>query len=116
MNAQEQSLIERAAKAEPIRVPAGLKRDEAELQRLSARFRACGLKDPFQENTLKGTAPRVLRGVLAAARAQGLLDEGPIWSQRLERLSVLAEGTRRALNQELELDRAVPKGPDGRGL
>jgi hypothetical protein len=88
---------------------------EPDLQRLSARFRACGFEDPFREESLKAVSPVALRGRLAEARGVGLLDEGPAWAQRGDQLQGLAGALRKDLQQQMELDRSL-RAWDGREL
>ena len=112
LDVRSATLLDREASARPLSVPRGMKDLEPDLQRLSARIRACGIEDPFREEALKALPPVSLRGTLAEARGQGLLDDGPAWAQRGDQLQGLAEALRRTLQQELELDRGCP----GKGI
>jgi hypothetical protein len=109
------TLLEREASARPISIPPGMKDLEPGLQRLSARIRACGLEDPFRGDVLKAIPSSSLRSTIAEARRQGLLDDGPAWTQRGDQVQGLADTLRKTLNQELELDRTLPSG-HGRGI
>ena len=108
-------MLEREAAAGVIPIPRGIRDLEPDLQRLSARFRACGLEDPFQEEALKATSPADLRRVLAEARGRGLLEEGPGWTRHGEQMPDLAETLRRTVQHQVELDLSMPKGPAGQG-
>lgn len=106
--------LEREAAAEKIRVPNGLKVLEPDIQKASARIRACGLEDPFREGTLKAVPPAHLRSALAEARKDGLLAEGPGWALRRDQVPAMAEGLQMTFQKQLELDRDFP-GRQGRG-
>lgn len=107
----EAGLLKREAGAPALVVPDRLKHLAPDLQRLSARFRACGLPDPLKEAALKAVPPAVLRGALEDARGRGVLGEGTDWVHRRDQLPSLAEDLR------VELERQVgPSGPAlGRG-
>jgi len=104
----ETGLLQREAGAPALVVPDRLKHLAADLQRLSARFRACGLEDPLKGAALKELPPAVLRGALEEARGRGVLEEGTDWAQRRSQLPSVAE------NLRVELERQV--GPSGPGL
>ena len=106
----DQAVLQREAGAEPLRVPKGMKHLEPDLQRLSARVRACGLEDPFREEALKAIPPAALTGALAEARGRGLLMEGPAWVGHRDQLPDLTEAIRRTLDQQMEMDRTLPGG------
>ena len=112
---RESTLLEREAAAGVIPIPRGIQALEPDLQRLSARFRACGLEDPFQEEALKATSPADLRRVLAEARGRGLLEAGPGWTRHGDQMPDLAETLRRTVQHQVELDLSMPKGPAGQG-
>jgi hypothetical protein len=111
----EAVLLEREACAKPIPVPRTMTDLAPDLQRLSARLRACGLEDPFREEALKAIPPAAIRGALAEARGRGVLDEGPGWAQHGHLLPDLAETLRRTFQHQMDLDRSFPNGPE-RGL
>lgn len=104
-------MLDREAAAGRIQVPRGMKDLEPDLQRLSARLRACGFQDPFREEALKAVPPAALRERLAEARGRGLLDDGPAWAQRGDQFQDLAEALRKSLQQQLEMDRSSPPWP-----
>ena len=104
------SLLAREAGAARIRVPVAMKTLEPDLQRLSARFRASGLEDPFQERTLKAVPPAALRGLLADARGRGLLHEGADWARQGEQLRDFAVALRQSFQRHLELDGGITLG------
>ena len=108
-------MLEREAAAKAISIPPGMTDLEPGLQRLSARIRACGLEDPFRGDALKAIPPSSLRSTIAEARRQGLLDDGPAWTQRGDQVQGLADALRKTLQQEMELDRGLPNG-HGRGI
>jgi len=110
---QEAALLEREAAAGVIPIPRGMKDLEPDLQRLSARIRACGLEDPFREEALKATPPAVLRGALAEARGLGILEAGPAWARQGDQLPGLAEALRKTVQHEMERDRSMPNWPAG---
>lgn len=110
-----ESVLAREATLAPIGVPTALRDLEPDLQRLSARIRACEVKDPFREEALKGTPKVVLRGVLHEAEARGLLEPGPGWTQRLDQVPDTAEAIRAVLARQVELDRGIAGGK-GRGI
>ena len=110
---QEAALLEREAAAAAIPIPRSMRDLEPDLQRLSARIRACGLEDPFRGEALKTTPPAALRGALAEARGQGLLEAGPTWVQRGDQLPELAEALRKTVQHEMERDRSMPNWPAG---
>ena len=106
----DQAVLQREAGTEPLRVPKDMKHLEPDLQRLSARVRACGLEDPFREEALKAIPPAALTGALAEARVHGLLVEGPAWVGHRDQLPDLTEAIRRTLQQQMEMDRTLPGG------
>lgn len=110
-----EAVLARESTQAPIAVPRALLDLEPDLQRLSARIRACEVKDPFQEEALKGTPKVVLRGVLHEAGARGLLEPGPGWVQRLDQVPDTAEAIRGVLARQVELDRGIAGG-QGRGI
>lgn len=108
-------VLEREAAAGKIRVPKGLKALEPDIQKTSARIRACGLEDPFREATLKAIPPARLRSALSEARKEGLLVDGPGWSLRHDQVPAMAEGLQNTFQKQMELDRDFPGLPGGRG-
>ena len=107
--------LEREAAAEKIRVPRALQALEPDIQKGSARIRACGLEDPFREDALKAIPPVHLRSALEEVRKEGLLAEGPVWAIRLDQVPALAEGLQKSFHRQLELDRDMPGLPGGLG-
>lgn len=107
------ALLEREAAALRLKVPEALKGLEPELQRLSARIRACGAEDPFLGDRLRALAPSVVRAAVEEGRKAGLVSEGPGWTLRLDQVQVLAGGVERSFQRHLDLDRELP---GGRGL
>lgn len=102
------SLLERESTAARLKVPRGLKTMEPDLQKVSARIRACGLEDPFREDRLRSLPPRVLQAALEEARRAGLMSAGPEWTGRREQVPALAEALHKSLQRQLDLDRDLP--------
>jgi hypothetical protein len=107
--------LEREAAAEKIRVPRALQALEPDIQKGSARIRACGLEDPFREDALKAIPPVHLRSALEEVRKEGLLAEGPVWAIRRDHVPAMAEGLQKSFQRQLELDRDMPGLPGGLG-
>lgn len=107
-------LLEREAAAARLNVPRALRTLEPELQKASARIRACGLEDPFGEDRLRALPPRVVRAAMAECRKAGLLGEGPEWAARREQVPPMVEGLRKVFQRQLDLDRELPGLARGR--
>jgi len=102
------ALLAREAAAARIQVPRALQALETDLQKASARIRACGLDDPFREDRMRELPPNAVRTAVAEARQAGLLTEGPEWTARREQLPALVAGMERSFQRQQDLDRDLP--------
>ena len=73
-------LLEREATATPLRIPDAFAAQREQLQRLSARMQAFGLKPPFAPSDLGALSPSQLKTNLGIAKRAGLLEDGPDWT------------------------------------
>ena len=112
--AAQAALLERETAAARINVPRALKALEPDLQKLSARVRACGLDDPVPEGRLRNLPPGTVRAAVEEARRAGLLTDGPEWTTRRDQVPALAEGMHRSFQRQVDLDRDQPG--IGRGI
>jgi conjugative relaxase-like TrwC/TraI family protein len=101
-------LLERESAAGKLDVPRALKTLETDLQKASARIRACGLEDPFTEDRLRSLPPRVLQAAVDDARQAGLMTDGPEWTTRRDQVPVLVGEISRSMQRQLDLDRDQP--------
>ena len=106
--ADQAALLEREAAAAKLNVPGAFKAMEPDLQKASARIRACDLEDPFREDRLRGLPPKIVRTAVEEVRKAGLLTEDPDWAARRDQVPALAEGLHRAFQRQLDLDRELP--------
>lgn len=100
--------LERETAAPRIKVPQVLKALEPDLQKASARIRACGLEDPFRDDRLRELPPRTVRAAVEEARKAGMLAEGPGWAVRQDQVQALAESLHKTFQRQLDLDRDLP--------
>ena len=107
-------LLEREAAAARLDVPRALRALEPELQKASARIRACGVDDPFGEDRLRALPPRAVRAAMAECRKAGLLGDGPEWAAQREQVPAVVEGLQKAFQRQLDLDRELPGLARGR--
>ena len=101
-------LLERETAAARLNVPRSFRALEPDLQKVSARIRACGLEDPFREDRLRSLPPRAVRAAVEEARKAGLMTNGPEWTARRDQVTELAEGLRKSFQRQLDLDRDLP--------
>ena len=101
-------LLERETAAARLNVPRALKALEPDLQKASARIRACGLEDPFRKDRLRDLPPGTVRAAVDEARKAGLMTEGPEWTARREQMPALVEEIRKSFQRQLDLDRDLP--------
>lgn len=106
--ADQATLLEREAAAAKLNVPRAFKALEPDLQKVSARIRACGLEDPFREERLRGLPPVAVRAAVEEARKAGLMTDGPEWAARRDQVPALAEGIQKSFQRQLDLDRDLP--------
>lgn len=106
--AAQARLLEREAEAAGLKVPQALKALEPDLQKASARIRACGLEDPFRDDRLRDLPPGMVRAAVDEARKVGLMTDGPEWTTRLDQMPVLVEGMQRSFQRQQDLDRDLP--------
>ena len=107
-------LLEREVAAARLKVPRALKALGPELQKASARIRACGLEDPFGEDRLRALPPRAVRAAVDEVRKVGLLADGPGWAERREQVPAVVEGLQKAFQRQLDLERELPGLARGR--
>jgi len=101
-------LLEREAAEARLNVPRALKALEPDLQKASARIRACGLEDPFREDRLRDLPPGRVRSAVDEARKAGLMTDGPEWTVRGAQMSELVEGMHKSFQRQQDLDRDLP--------
>ena len=101
-------LLEREAAAAKLNVPRALKALAPDLQKASARIRACGLEDPFREERLRDLPPGIVRAAVDEARKAGLMTDGPEWTARRDQVPSLVEGMQRSFQRQQDLDRDLP--------
>jgi hypothetical protein len=101
-------LLERESAAARLNVPRALKALEPDLQKASARIRACGLEDPFREDRLRDLPPSTVRAAVNEARKAGLMTDGPEWTVRGAQMSELVEGMHKSFQRQQDLDRDLP--------
>lgn len=110
--AGQTDLLEREATAARLNVPQAFKALDHDLQRASARIRACGLEDPFRGDRLRSLPPSAVRAAVEEVRKAGLMADGQEWTTRREQVPALAEELRKSFQRQLDLDRDLP----GRGI
>jgi len=106
--AAQAALLAREAAADRIQVPRALQALDPDLQKASARIRACGMDDPFREDRMRDLPPGAVRAAVEEARKAGLMTEGPEWTGRREQLAALVAGMERSFQRQQDLDRELP--------
>ena len=101
-------LLEREAAAARLNIPRALKALEPDLQKASARIRACELEDPFREDRLRSLPPGVVRAAVDETRRAGLMIDGPEWTARRDQMPALVEGMHKSFHRQLDLARDEP--------
>lgn len=102
------ALLEREAAAARLNVPRAFKALESDLQKASARIRACWVEDPFREERLRSIPPVAVRAAVEEARKAGLMTDGTEWTVRRDHVPALAEGIQNSFQRHLDLDRDLP--------
>lgn len=88
------SILDKEQNAKPISVPKAFEKESEDLQKLSGRLEALGVKNPFTKESLTNSAPAEVRKALDRCRESGLLEEGSSWAFK--------GGQARGLAQEIE--------------
>ena len=105
---EQAALLEREAAAAKLKVPQAFRALEPDLQKASARIRACGLEDPFREDRLRSLAPTSVRAGVEEVRKAGLMTEGREWTARRDQVPALVAGLQKSFQRQLDLDRDLP--------
>jgi hypothetical protein len=109
------NLLSQAEALKPPRVPAPFEDHKDDIQKLSVRLRSFRLLDPFSPRSISAFAPAQLRALLATARKDGLLDDGPGWALKGAAARALSQDIGRQLDQNRTVERGLEDRLQRRG-
>lgn len=95
-------ILEKEENAKPLSIPRGLEREAEDLQKISARFDALGIKNPFNKESLTNSAPAEIRKAIDRCKESGLTDEGAGWAFKGGQLRGIAQDIEKGLGKDID--------------
>jgi len=95
-------ILEKEENSKPLSIPRGLEREAEDLQKISARFDALGIKNPFNKESLTNSAPAEIRKAIDRCKESGLTDEGAGWAFKGGQLRGIAQDIEKGLGKDID--------------
>lgn len=96
------SILEKEENAKAPAIPKAFESNKEDLQRISARMEALGIKNPFTKDSLTNSAPAEIKKAIERCRETGLLDEGKEWAFKAGQVRGLAQDLEKGLGKDID--------------